>query len=117
MSRKNDVMFCIDLGPAVPYKKKKNLIDLITSNGAKVSFNLNKKVTFLLLEDKSNTSGYKARQAFKLGIPVLHADFIYEWISESNTQLLNIKKYLIKNNQNIENLKQGIISKRNFENI
>ena len=50
---------CLDLKDTTRYKEKKRLIELLTSNGAKVSFIIQKGSSLLIKNDKSNVSTYK----------------------------------------------------------
>jgi hypothetical protein len=107
----NDII-CLDLSSSISYKQKKSLIDLITINGFRVSFVLNKKSKILLRDEKTNISSYKCKAAFKLNIPVLHIKYIYDFIS-SGSCILNTKtvsNYLILNTENDKNFNNGLIS-------
>jgi hypothetical protein len=99
---------CLDLSNSTPYKKKKNLIDLFTNSGIKVSFILNKNVGVLVKNDRNDIDTYKCRTAFKLGIPVVHCDYI---IKSINNESVHLKDYIIANMANKENFKQGKITK------
>lgn len=105
---KNNLV-CLELTNSTPYKKKKGLIELISSNGGRVSFIMNKSVNFLLKEDRKDLETYKCKQAFKLGIPVFSIDLIYDYYLNFKSNL-QLDDYLIKNKKNEENFKSGKIS-------
>jgi hypothetical protein len=104
-----DNLVCLELTNSTPYKKKKALIELITSNGGRVSFIMNKSVSYLLKEDRKDLDTYKCKQAFKLGIPVFSIDLIYDYFLNFKSNL-QLDHYLIKNKKNEENFKSGKIS-------
>ena len=104
----NDKTICLDLSNATSYKQKQTLIKLLTNNGAKVSFILNKNASLVVKNDKKDVESYKTRTAFKLGIPVVHVDYIHQLI---NNDYVDIKDYLISNKENMDNFKNGKISK------
>ena len=104
----SEKQICLDLSNSTQYKKKKNLIDLLTSHGLRVSFILNKDISLLVKNDKNDIDTYKCRTAFKLGIPVVHYDYI---IKQLNNESVNIKEFLIANSAYKENFKQGKIAK------
>ena len=97
---------CLDLSNSTPYKLRKHLTDLIISNGGRVSFILNKTVKYLIRDDKINTDTYKCKHAFKLNIPVIHINYLYE-LEKRSTQL---QDYLIFNKQQELNFNNGLIS-------
>lgn len=99
---------CLDLRSTTSYKEKKKLIDLLVSNGAKVSFFLKKGVSLLVKNDKRDVDSFKCKTSFKLGIPVVHSEYIYKLL---NNEAVNSKDYLIVNNENSESFKKGKISK------
>jgi len=105
---KNNLV-CLELANSTPYKKKKGLIELILTNGGRVSFIMNKSVSYLLKEDRKDLDTYKCKQAFKLGIPVFSLDLIYDYYLNSKPNL-QFGDYLIKNKKNEENFKSGKIS-------
>jgi hypothetical protein len=109
-SKLNGKTICLDLNSSIPYKQKKSIIDLLTSNGAKVSFILNKSVSLLIKNDRKNIDGYKCKTAFKLSIPVVHIDYIHELF---NNEHVNLKEYLILDEEKDKNFKQGKIAKSN----
>jgi len=100
-------VFCLDLDSSIPYKRKRNLIDLITSNGGTVSFTFNKRVKYLLKDDKTMLDTYKCRKAFESDIPVVHLDYIYGLVSNN----ANLTNYLISNPFNKANLQKGKVTK------
>jgi hypothetical protein len=114
----NDII-CLDLSSTISYKQKKSLIDLITSKGFRVSFVLNKKAKLLLKDDKNDINTYKCRTAFKLGLPVLHIKFIYDYIStgSSISNTIEINDYLIVDKENDKNFNNGLISFNNKQSI
>ena len=97
---------CLDLKDTTRYKEKKRLIELLTSNGAKVSFIIQKGSSLLIKNDKSNVSTYKCRTAFKLGIPVVHVDYIFNLL---NKKVVNFKDYVIVNTESQQRFKNGKI--------
>ena len=103
----NKNFFCLDLNSSIPYKRKRNLIDLITSNGGTVSFTFNKRVKYLLKDDTSMLDTYKCRKAFESDIPVVHLDYIYDLVSNN----ANLTSYLIQNPFNKANLQKGKVTK------
>jgi hypothetical protein len=104
--------FCLDLTNSISYKKKKNLIDLITQNGGKVSFILKKDIDYLIKDDKTSLDTYKCRTAFKLNVPVIHSDYVFcASAANHETEKHNPKDFAIQNELNIDNLKSGKISK------
>ena len=104
----NEKTICLDLNNSTSYKQKKSLIDILTSNAVRVSFILNKNVSLLIKNDRTTVDTYKCRTAFKLGIPVIHVDFIYKYLNEEQVEL---KDFLIVNVENINSFKNGKISK------
>jgi poly [ADP-ribose] polymerase len=107
MLKFSDKVICLDLNSSTKYKEKKNLVDLLTSNGANVTFVLNKRVLLLVKNDK-NVESYKCRTAFRLSIPIVTVDFIYHCL---NNEYVNLKEYLILDKNDEENFKKGKISK------
>lgn len=104
-------LICLDLSNSTPYKQKKSLIDLISSNGGRISFVLNKNVKFLIKDDKANLDTYKCRTAFKLGIPVFHISYLFDYLlSDVNKSSVKLNDYLIFNKQKEKNFKNGLIS-------
>ena len=99
---------CLDLCNLTSYKEKKNIIELLTRNGANVSFILNKRISLLIKNDQRTTDSYKCRTAFKLGIPVIHISFIYDYLKNDQ---VNYNDYLILNSENENSFKQGKILK------
>jgi hypothetical protein len=99
---------CLDLSNSTSYKKRKNLIDLCANRGIRVSFILNKKVGVLVKNDRNDIDTYKCRTAFKLGIPVVHCDYIIKSIKNESVHL---KDFIIANMANKKNFKQGKITK------
>ncbi len=104
----NGKLVCLDLSSSINYKQKKHLIELIASNGGRVSFVLNKKINYLVKDQPHEIETYKCRNAFKLNIPVLHISFIYELV---NNDSISIQNFLIKNKLDEENLRKGLIPK------
>jgi hypothetical protein len=104
----NDLV-CLDLSNSFLYKQKKKLIDLIIANGGRVSFILNKKISYLIKDQNTNLDSYKCRTAFKHNIPVVHVNYIYE-LNDTNS----IKDYLIKNKLYEDSLRKGLIPKSNL---
>jgi hypothetical protein len=100
-------IICLELSSNVSYKEKKALIDAIISLGARVSFILNSKVSFLVKDNPLNLDTYKCRTAFKLGIPVVHSNFVAESIQNKSAK---IEGFIIKNKAIEENLKKGVIA-------
>ena len=49
---------CLDLKSSTSYKQKRNLIDLLTRNGLKVSFILKKGIFLLIKNDKYEVDTY-----------------------------------------------------------
>jgi hypothetical protein len=107
----SEKIICLDLNSTTSYKQKKSLIDVLTSNGARVSFVLNKNVSLLVKNERTTVDTYKCKTAFKLGIPVVHVDFIYKCL---NDELIELKDFLIRNVENVNSFKQGKIIKSNF---
>lgn len=107
MNRLDGKLICLDLSNSTPYKEKKNLIDLLTRNGAKVSLILKKDVSLVVKNDKNEADSYKCRNAFKLGIPVVGSDYIIKLL---NNEIVDIKEFIISNSTNKENFKQGKIA-------
>jgi hypothetical protein len=105
---------CVDLKNSTPYKEKKKLIDLLVSNGAKVSFFIKKGVSILIKNDIRDVNSFKCKSAFKLEIPVVHSEYIFRYL---NNEIVNYKDYLIVNNENCEYFKRGKILKSKFNNI
>lgn len=101
------ILLCLDLSNSTPYKQKKSLVDLITSNGGRVSFILNSKVNYLVRDDTLNLDTYKCRTAFKLGIPILNSNYILDAIQSKSC---SIENYIVKNKKIQDNLNKGIIS-------
>ena len=99
---------CVDLKNSTPYKEKKNLIQLLVTNGAKVSFFVKKGISILVKNDNKDVDSYKCKSAFKLGIPVVHIDYIYKYL---NNEIVNFKDYLIVNKESSEYFKKGKILK------
>ena len=106
---------CLDVGMSTSYKQKKTLIDLLTSTGCKVSFVLNKNVKFLIRDDGDDFNTYKCRTALKLGIPILHANYVYECSKNGGTGNTHpkIQDYILKNKKSETNFTNGIISSSN----
>lgn len=104
-------LICLDLSGSIPYKKKKHLIDALNQKGYRVSFILNKTVKWLIKDDRKSLDSYKCRNAFKLNIPVIHVDFVAEFLQTDARQDLKasklVDKYLIKNQLDEQNFKQG----------
>ena len=100
-------IICLDLSSSTPYKLKKSLVDLIVSHGARVSFVLNKNVTFLIRDDLTNLDTYKCRTAFKLKIPIVSLSYLHDLVTKSST---NIRDYILLNKQDEGNFKKGLIS-------
>ena len=107
-SKFSNKTICLDLKNSTPYKEKKKLIEILTSNGAKVSFILKKGVSLLIKNDKNDFNTYKCQNAFKYGIPVIHSDFINIFLTN---QTANIREFLLKNEENKENFKKGRLVK------
>ena len=99
----NDI-FCLDLSISTQYKEKKQIIDLIISRGARVSFILNKTVKYLIRNDNTNIDTYKCKLAFKLNIPILDVNYLFDKCS------VNLEKYLIVNKEHEEKFKNGLIA-------
>jgi hypothetical protein len=72
---------------------------------------LNKNVSLLVKNDRTTVDTYKCKTAFKLGIPVIHVDFIYKCLKDG---LIELKDFLIINVENLNSFKQGKIIKSNF---
>ena len=106
----SEKIICLDLNSSTSYKQKKSLIEVLTSNGVKVSFVLNKNVSLLVKNDRTTVDTYKCRTAFKLGIPVIHVDFIYKCLID---EVVELKDFLILNLENVNSFKQGKIVKSN----
>lgn len=105
----------VDFDSSTSSKEKKNFIQLLTLNNLQVSFILNKKVDFLLKDNQNNLDTYKCRTAFKLGIPVVHIDFIRDYfINYDDPRSLDIKSYMIKDVKKEENFKNGKIGFSEF---
>lgn len=116
----NQNIFCLDLSNSISYKKKKRLIDSIVSHGGIISFVLNKRVNYVIKDEKNDVSldSYKCRQAFKLGIPIIHLDFFNDYYlnlnnTDENTKpVLSFEDYLITNKRCLaNNLQKGKIAK------
>ena len=103
-------LVAVDFDSSTLSKEKKHLIQLLTSNNLQVSFILNKKVDFLLKDNENNLDTYKCRTAFKLGIPVVHINFVRDYfINYDDPSGLDIKSYFIKDLKKEENFKKGKI--------
>ncbi len=100
---------CLDLSNSIAYKKKKSLIDLIALHGLKVSFIINKSASILIRDDRDNLDTYKCRTAFKLGVPIIHVDYIYEMLLNGNHNV-KLANYLIKNKKDETDFKNGLVS-------
>ena len=107
ISKFDGEIICLELSSSVPYKEKKALIDAIASQGGRVSFILNSKVSFLVRDNALNLDTYKCRTAFKLGIPIVHSNFVAERIQNKSAK---IEAFIIKNKAIEENLKKGVIA-------
>ena len=83
-----------------------NFNNNITEANIMRSFILNKTVKYLIRDDKINTDTYKCKHAFKLNIPVIHINYLYE-LEKRSTQL---QDYLIFNKQQELNFNNGLIS-------
>jgi hypothetical protein len=103
----SSLVFCLDLSSSAPYKYKKNVIDLITSNGGIVSFVLNKKVDYLVRSDMSSHESYKCRMAFKLHIPVVSVLFVFDSVRNGSLLTDLLKEYLLENRESLEGMKKG----------
>ena len=110
----NEKIICLDLSNSIKYKEKKNMIDLLIKGGSKVSFVLNKNVSLVIKDDKNDVDSYKCRTAFKLGIPVVHYDFIFAANGDVDSNVVDLKEFLITNKENEKNFKQGKIGKSNI---
>lgn len=108
MQLKLEGLICLELGVKTSYKKKKSIIDFLTSNGATISFILNKKCKFLVIDDKTNIDTYKCRTAFKLKIPIIHIELFYKLILDKN-QNIKVEDYVIQDKSFKNNFKKGII--------
>ena len=102
----NDII-CLDLSSSTSYKLKKSLIDLIVAHGARVSFILNKKVKYLLKDDKTNLDTYKCKSAFKLKIPIISLNYLYDLNNGCETSL---NDYVLLSKQNELKFNKGLIS-------
>jgi len=99
-------VICLDLSNSTPYKKKKHIINLIVNRGVRVSFVLNKTVKFLIRDDKKNLDTYKCKLAFKLNIPIIELNYLFD--SEKGS--VNIQNYFLVDKQHEERFKNGYIS-------
>jgi hypothetical protein len=102
-------IICLDLSSSVAYKKKKSLIDLLTTHGFKVSFVLNKSASLLARDERDNADTFKCRTAFKLGVPIVHVDYLYELLLAGNTKA-RIESFLIKNKKNEDDFQNGVVA-------
>ncbi|XP_032219397.2 protein mono-ADP-ribosyltransferase PARP4 isoform X2 [Nematostella vectensis] len=78
------LLFVLDSSglPGFSFKQKQELRSKITSNGGTISYILTKKTDYVLTSDGERTlSSYKGRTAAKLGVPVVHIDFIDSCLS------------------------------------
>ena len=100
---------CLDLSNSISYKEKKNLIDLLAAKGLKISFLLNKSVSYLVKDKRDGVDSYKCRTAFKLGILVIHVEFFYQLFLSDNQQA-KLEAYLINNKEDEIKFKNGFIS-------
>jgi len=91
-----DKLFALELGLSVPFKQKSGLSKLITDNGGKVAFMINKKTSYLLATEDIIKKSYSSKlaAATKNGIPVLLVDYIQDCVEAST--LLSDKPYLIQ---------------------
>jgi hypothetical protein len=114
----NDIV-CLELSSSTSYKTKKALIDLLTANGFRVSFVMNKSVKLLFKEDPDDVNTYKCRQAFKLNIPVINVKLILDYVSgnlvssiwtNGDINVTTLKKYVIVNKESESNFKNGLIA-------
>ena len=105
-SKLDGQLICLDLSSSIAYKQKKKIIESIINNGGRVSFILNKKVKYLIKDERLNLDSYKCRTAFKLGIPVIDLNYL-----NCLENFSPISNFIIKNKINEENLNKGVISK------
>ena len=111
-SKLDGQLVCLDLSSSIAYKQKKKIIDSIINNGGRVSFILNKKVKYLIKDERLNLDSYKCRMAFKLGIPVIDLNYI-NYIESFSP----ISDFVIKNKFNEDNLNRGVISKSRLSSL
>ena len=111
-SKLDGQLVCLDLSSSIAYKQKKKIIDSIINNGGRVSFILNKKVKYLIKDERLNLDSYKCRTAFKLGIPVIDLNYI-NYIESFSP----ISDFVIKNKFNEDNLNRGVISKSRLSSL
>ncbi|KAL6044894.1 Protein mono-ADP-ribosyltransferase parp4 [Balamuthia mandrillaris] len=90
------MLFALELGLGVSYQQKKEINQLITQNGGKVAYMINKKTTYLLATEDILTKSYSSKllAATRHGIPVLSLDFLKDCAAAGG--LLNTKPYLIQ---------------------
>lgn len=99
---------CLDLSSSIAYKKKKSLIDLITTEGGKVTFILTPKTSFVVKDDKDNLDSYKCRMAFKRNLIVVGVDYIMDLVLGDDT--VDINNYSLMSEKIKKNLSKGMIS-------
>ncbi len=102
---------CLDLSNSIPYKQKKNLIDLIAVNGGKVSFILTFQTDFIVKDDPTTLDTYKCRMGFKRNVPVVGINYIMDLIYNTSDSV-NISSYSLFNSKIEEDLKKGIITSK-----
>jgi hypothetical protein len=119
----NKNIFCLDLSNSISYKKKKRLIDCLVSHGGIISYVLNKRVNYVIKDEKNDSSldSYKCRQAFKLRIPIIHLEFFNDYYLNLNSNcdandtikpVLSFEDYLITNKRSLVNgFQKGKIAK------
>lgn len=103
---------CFDFSNSLPYKRKKELVELSKKNGLKLAFNVTPNLDFLVKDNTTDLNTSKCKHAFKLNVPVLNASFLTALNQNLSTSL---NEFLIKNTQLELNFKNGIInSSSNF---
>lgn len=95
---------CFDFSNSTPYKCKKDLIELAKRNGIEISFGINKTIDYLLKDDGSDLETLKCRTAFKLNIPVLKANFLY-----NEKKSFSLDEFLLRNKKFEKNITEGKI--------
>lgn len=109
MNKFDDKTVCLDLTNTISYKKKKTLIELITTNGGKVTFILTPKTDLIVKENTEDLDSYKCRNGFARNIPVVPIEYVHDLLSSSQSDI-DIADYSLINIKLQENLKKGIVS-------
>ncbi|RDD38355.1 Poly [ADP-ribose] polymerase 4 [Trichoplax sp. H2] len=108
--------FALQLSYSLPFKKKQEIRRLITNHDGTISYIINRKTHFLVVDQNEDyLDSYKGRTADKLAIPVVSVDFIHA--CNEKQAFLNHQEFLVSVKLSPELFAQGkvVVPKVSFQ--